>query len=448
NWAIDFAGYVNSFLNEFGIKSDLAKLTGRGKNAIKQVDENWFQSHSSQCEQLYKLNRHQEAQAAFENMLEQLEETPNYYRSVTLGWIGRCLAEQKQFESSADYFRQSLTELAQLEQSQKVRKEFGRMQTYLATVLKEMNDYSGAKGAYEAALNIMRETKDTRNEAAIQSQLGSLALLYGSPNEAEQRFRLALPLFKALNLPKSEADVWHKLGSLYQKHQQWQTATQAYLQAAQIREAQSDIVAAIETWYQLAQVNQAFGNLPETERWYRKVIEGSKSIRDWKKLSNGYRNVAELLLQTQPHRLGEALKFAEASLSIDKSLAPNESEIWKTYTLLAKIADLQNNSALAQNFRSLARQANVVNKQGELQQHQQLIDAVVQTMTKPELRTQLETMLQQRENKGWTKLVVAIRKILNGERNLDNLCDKECLDLTDAVIIQKILQDISTTFKV
>ncbi|MCK5524947.1 MAG: tetratricopeptide repeat protein [Thiomargarita sp.] len=449
NWAIDFAGYVNSFLNEFGIKSDLEKLTGQGNNAIKQVDENWFLGNSSQGEQLYRLNRIQEAQTVFENILEQLDdETPNYYHSVTLGWIGRCLAEQKQFESSADYFRQSLTELAQLEQSQKVRKELGRMQTYLATVLKEMNDYNGAKGAFEAALSIMRETKDARNEAAIQSQLGSLALLYGSPDEAEQRFRQAQPLFKALNMPKPEAEVLHKLGVAYQNRQQWQAAAQTYLQAAQIREAQSDIVAAIETWDKLAEVNQALGNFPETERWYLKVIEGSKSIRDWKKLSNGFRNVAELLQQTQPHRLGEALKFAEASLSIDKSLAPNESEILKTYTLLAKIADLQNNTAQAQNFRSLARQANVVNKEGELQQHQQLIDAVVQTMTKPELRTQLETMLQQRENKGWTKLVVAIRKILNGERNLDNLCDKECLDLTDAVIIQKILQDISTTFKV
>ncbi len=449
NWAIDFAGYVNSFLNEFGIKSDLEKLTGQGNNAIKQVDENWFLGNSSQGEQLYRLNRIQEAQTVFENILEQLDdETPNYHHSVTLGWLGRCLAEQKQFESSADYFRQSLTELAQLEQSQKVRKEFGRMQTYLATVLKEMNDYNGAKGAFEAALSIMRETKDARNEAAIQSQLGSLALLHGSPDEAEQRFLQAQPLFKALNMPKPEAEVWHKLGVAYQNRQQWQAAVQSYLQAAQIREAQSDIVAAIETLNKLAEVNQALGNFSETERWYLKVIEGSKSIRDWKKLSNGFRNVAELLQQTQPHRLGEALKFAEASLSIDKSLAPNESEILKTYALLAKIADLQNNTAQAQNFRSLARQANVVNKQGELQQHQQLIDAVVQTMTKPELRTQLETMLQQRESKGWTKLVIAIRKILNGERNLDNLCDKECLDLTDAVIIQKILQDISTTFKV
>ncbi len=449
NWAIDFAGYVNSFLNEFGIKSELEKLTGQSNNAIKQVDENWFVGNSSQGEQLYRLNRIQEAQTVFENILEQLDdETPNYHHSVTLGWIGRCLAEQKQFESAADYFQQSLTELAQLEQSQKVRKEFGRMQTYFATVLKEMNDYNGAKGAFEAALSIMRETKDSRNEAAIQSQLGSLALLHGSPDEAEQRFRQAQPLFKTLNMPKPEAEVWHKLGVAYQNRQQLQAAVQSYLQAAQIREAQSDIVAAIETWNKLAQVNQSLGNFPETERCYLKVIEGSKSIRDWKKLSNGFRNVAELLQQTQPHRLGEALKFAEASLSIDKSLAPNESDILKTYTLLAKIADLQNNTAQAQNFRSLARQANVVNKEGELQQHQQLIDAVVQTMTKPELRTQLETMLQQRDNKGWTKLVIAIRKILNGERNLDNLCDKECLDLTDAVIIQKILQDISTTFKV
>ena len=444
NWRMDFANYVNSFLNDFGIKSDLKKLTTKAKKTVPPGDfKNWFMSRSNQGEQLYAANRYQEAQAVFEEILEQLDETPSYHRCVTMGWLGRCLAEQGQFELSADYLRQTVSDLGQIESSQKVRLEMGRMQTYLATVLKEIKDYNGAREAYEIALAIVKEIQDTRNEAVIQSQLGTLGKLQGYPAEAEQRYHYALPLFKQLNDLKSEANVWHQLGDVYQERQQWEPAAQAYLQAANIREKQADLTGAIATWNQLAKVNRALGNLQEAERWYRKAIEGGKSKADWINVSEGFRNLAELL-QLQPQRLVEAFTLAEAALSIDKTLNPNEAEIWRTYTLLAKIAEQQNNTLQAQDFRSLARRSkiNTTGSQAELQQHQQLIEAVVQTVAQPKLRSQLDLMLQQREGKGWSSLVAAIRQILKGERDWDKLCDHECLDSTDAVIIQKILQEL------
>jgi len=444
SWAIEFAVSVHVFLHDFGIKSDLDQLVVN-KETVEQVgfSQEWLTNRSNQGEQLYAASHYQEAQAVFEEILERLDETPTYQRCVILGWLGRCLAEQGQFELSADYFRQTLTELGQLEYSQQVRQEVGRMQTYLATALKEIKDYSGAREAYQAALSIVREFKDTHSEAAIQSQLATLAMLQGFPDEAEQRFREALPLFRQLNDSQSEANVWQQLGDIYQNRQQWEAAAQAYLQAANFREKQGDLVGAILSWIQLAQINRALGNLQETERWYRKVIEGGKSAQDWISVSRGFRNLAELLY-TQPQRLGEALKLAEASLSIEKSLTPNEAETWKTYTLMAKIAELQKNAAQAKTYRSLARKykAEAHGTQDELQQHQQLIDAVVQTIANPKLKPQLETMLQQREGKGWAGLVIAIRRILKGERNWEKLCDKECLDLTDAMIVQKILQEI------
>lgn len=445
NWHKDFANYVQSFLNDFGIKSDLDNLTTQVKKTVPPGDfKNWFISRSDQGEQFYAANRYEEAQAVFEEILEQLDETPSYHRCITMGWLGRCLAEQGEFELSADYLRQTVSDLGQIESSQKVRLEMGRMQTYLATVLKEIKDYNGAREAYEIALSIVKEIQDTRNEAVIQSQLGTLGKLQGYPEEAEQRYHYALPLFRQLNDLKSEANVWHQLGAVYQDRQQWEPAAQAYLQAADIREKQADLTGAIASWVQLAQVNRALGNLPEAERWYRKAIEGGKSKADWLNVSKWFRDLAELLL-LQPQRLVEAFTLAEAGLSIDKTLNPSEAEIWKAYILLAKIAEQQNNTLQAQNFRSLARRAkvNTSDSHEELQQHQQLIEAVLQTVAQPKLRSQLDLMLQQREGKGWTSLVAAIRQILKGERDWDKLCDRECLDSTDAVIMQKILQELS-----
>jgi hypothetical protein len=77
-----------------------------------------------------------------------------------------------------------------------------------------------------------------------------------------------------------------------------------------------------------------------------------------------------------------------------------------------------------------------------LQQHQQFVEAVVATVAQPNLRGQLESMLQQREKKGWHKLASAIRRILDGERDCDNLCDSEGLDHMDYLIVHRIIQEL------
>jgi hypothetical protein len=79
-----------------------------------------------------------------------------------------------------------------------------------------------------------------------------------------------------------------------------------------------------------------------------------------------------------------------------------------------------------------------------LQTHASLILAVVQTIQNPELKPQLDMVLQQSAQNGWQDLVNAINKIVAGsrEQSLVNSLDEE-----DAVIVDSILrglQDPST----
>jgi len=112
------------------------------------------------------------------------------------------------------------------------------------------------------------------------------------------------------------------------------------------------------------------------------------------------------------------------------------------YSLLADIAEKRQDTQQAKHYRSLALQAKnkVAGGSTDLQQHQQFIDAMVQTIAQPKLRKQLDAMLQQRENKGWRKLTAASRRILEGERDWNKLYEQEALDTEDAMIVQEILQ--------
>jgi hypothetical protein len=73
------------------------------------------------------------------------------------------------------------------------------------------------------------------------------------------------------------------------------------------------------------------------------------------------------------------------------------------------------------------------------QTHASLILAVVQTIHNPELKPQLDQVLQQSEQNGWHNLVNAIKRIIEGNRDQALLND---LDDEDRVIVDSILRGL------
>jgi len=434
-WGSRFANQVKSFLVDFGLVAELDDVVAETQS------QDWFIARSEEAEQLYSTCDYHEAQAKFQEIIDQLENTNNADRCVALGWLGRCMAEQDDLEEALDCFKQGLEELEELESSPQVRQETGYMQSYLGAVLKETGDNSGAKQAYEAALPIIQEIGDTQTEAVIQDQLGSLETLQGNLPKAERYHRDALKRMQALNTLELEAQSLHNLATVYHKAKHWKAAAEVYQKAANLFEEQQDMISAAQNWAKFARMSQKAGNMTDAEKGYRKAIEKYKAVENWSKLSSAYRNLAKLLYHQQ--RLDEARKMAEAGLAIDKTLDPNVAEIWKIYQHLANIAEKQQDTIQAQSYRRLAQQAQLNSAEGEneLRQHQQFVEAVVATINQPKLRGQLESMLQQREKKGWSKLVATIRRILNGEKDCDSLCEN--LDFTDSVIVHNIMQQIA-----
>ncbi|MEE9351593.1 MAG: hypothetical protein V3U78_04985 [Thiotrichaceae bacterium] len=81
-------------------------------------------------------------------------------------------------------------------------------------------------------------------------------------------------------------------------------------------------------------------------------------------------------------------------------------------------------------------------QQQVIQTHSSLIRLVVHSLLQTELQPKLEDVLTISANNGWTTLVAAIRKIIAGERNRENLGGMNGLDEEDTVIINAILNGI------
>ncbi len=447
DWAKDFGNKVDSFLSDFGLITSgkqFAKATKIQIAELAEQSEDWFEKFSEQVKQLMTENNQQEAQEVLEGMLAYLPTDPSYEKCLTLGRLGNCAKLLNNSDQAIEKYQQQLIELQQLEASDQVNREIARAGTHLADILTHKGEYNSAKEAYTAALSIMQSLNDVDSIASIYAKLGTVQKLQGNFQESEQNFHQAYLMFKQIDKPQNEAAALNQLGMVYQQTSQWKAANQAYSQANKIFEQQDDLINTIATWQQLAHVNQMLGNLPAAENWYRQAIEGNKSLENWTEVSIGLTNLAELL-QDQLGRLEEAKQLAEAGLAIDKAHNPADVEIWKTYLILAKIADKQHNVKQADIYRNLAKKSKTgsLESTDNLEQHKKFIEAVVTTVKQPKLRKQLDSMLEQRKLKGWDKLVTAVQRFLDGEKDVEYIAQTEQLDTEDAMIVHNIARKTS-----
>ena len=452
--AAEFVAKVSKFLGNFGLKQDQQVLTDKLAQVVGEVgSRGWYLARSNQGEALYGAGGHVEAVAVFEEILAGLgaahDSEPSYERCTTLSRLGRCFRAQGQAGQAERHYRRGLAVAAQLEQSEGVKRQRGVLHTELADVLRAVGDFAGAKASYEAALEIDEELGDSRGAAVDQGQLGTLAMVQGELSEAATRHQAALQTFQQLGEPAAEATAWHQLGMVYQEARQWDEAERHYRESARIEEARGNLAAAAQTWNQLALVNKGAGRVAAAIAWYEKAIEGGKSAGDWLPTARALNNLANLLQSQQnaagqyPH-LDTARQHAEESLAIKQTLDPAAAEIWTTYYILAVIAEKQDDAAAARGYRQQSRQAKAAfaGTQYELRRHGPLIAAVVAAVSgNEEVKAQLLAEMGEPAQSGESKLVSAIRRILEGDQDEADIVDP--LDYDDSMIVMAIFEGIA-----
>lgn len=440
-FAVDFANNINRFLNTFGLHADKAALNLAAQQAGGDIgSESWYLTQSNQGEALYYAGQYAQAETLFQVLRRHLGPTPSHELCATLNRLGRCLNRQGK-AAAIDCYQQALVVAQSLDTSPSTQSLIGTLHADLADAFADSGDYAQAKAHYEQSLAIKKEIGDTRGVAVAQGQLGTLAMVQGDLHEAKQRYQSVLTLFASLNEPKMEATVWHQLGNVYQRAKAWQAAEHAYRESARIKEALGDTLSAASTWTNLAVLTDAQGNTDAAEQWYRKAIAVQQQGNP-KDLAMSLNNLADLL-QNQATRIEEARALAEQALAIRETLDAAGAEVWKTYNLLAEIADKQQHSAKASQYRQSSRDSYLrfAGMTTQMKRWGWLIAEVLNALSTQNVDEELTTDLQNLQQGEWTNLVNAIQHLLNGERKEAILL--EPLSYREAAIIHLILLGIA-----
>jgi tetratricopeptide (TPR) repeat protein len=441
-WAADFVVTVSRFLGAFGLSRDRAILAKRAQAVAPEPGSNdWYLTRSNLGEQFYGAGNFREAEAVFTDILAHIGSAPSHGRCVSLLWLGRCSERQGQASRAEAAHRQALAEAAQLAPTTDIHAVISRAHNELGDVFLRLGRYRDARIEYEASLADDRELGDDRNIAVVLAQLGALALAEDKLDEAEQRYRQALETFRGLGEPAQEAAAWHQLGRVYQNTRRLAEAEQAYRESARIEEKNGSRVGAALSWGQLARVLGLAGRPDDAEAWYVKAagalqVEGQAAFR-----SIALHNLASLLKE-RPGRLSDARAYAEQALAIDKTLDPAAAEIWKTYDILAQIAGEagDDNSARAYRREGRASYAAAPVAQEMLRHRGAMIKGITAMVINSSQHALLEEAMQGVEVRR-PKLVEVLRRILDGERDEDALC--EALDREDSLIIGAVLRGIA-----
>ena len=439
-YGVDFVNNINRFLYIFGLQHDRKILTEIIYKITNEMDlDKWIITQTNRGEQLFNVGKYSEAEIIFQEIYNNLNEDFTYERCVTLGWLGRCFNYQRKFQSSVSYYQQALTFTRSLKDTSQNKGLISMLFIGMADTLRDNGRYAQAEKLYEQALFIIKTIENIREEAVIQSQLGTLARLQCEFKKAVEYYKSSLDLFQRLDETTEQASCWLLLGITYDKSSQWKQAEEAYRKSAELSEIRGDLVNAAKAWNNLAGVFENQGNLSSAESWLRKAIK-IKRGGDQFDYANSLSNLANLLMNSN-FNLNEAQQLAEEALIICENMGTESTDIWKNYGLLAEIFDRQKNNK-AEQYRKLSRD-NYLHFSGmpnQMKSYKQIISIVLLVFAKPEYRVNLELIFKQLPNNS-KNLVKAIRKVLNGEHNESVLLQP--LNYSDAAIIHLILKGIA-----
>ena len=377
--------------------------------------------------------------ACFTALLEALGETPCYERALTLRDLGGCYGGVGRPDIAEAHYRRGIAVSEALQANELVLRHRAVLQTDLGDVLRMQGRYGEARAAYEASLAFVQAGSGSpRDEGVVLTQLGTLAMAEGNLNAAMRHYQEALALFRRLQEPAQEAILLHQLGIVYQQAQQLIQAEQHFREAAASYERLGDLAAAAGSWNALAVVCKSSGRPEAAEDWYCKAIAVHRDIPQ--ELATDLSNLANLL-RRQPARLAEARQLAEESLAIAQTLDPGAAQIWKTYAILAEIAEDEARPQEAADYRRLAREAKrqFPGTAQDVRRYTSLIAAVAfacggHEQARADAEGYIQQFLQAGEENA--EFAQALQRLLAGERDADALCERlsQTAPVLDAIL--------------
>jgi tetratricopeptide (TPR) repeat protein len=402
----------------------------------------------------------QSARARFQRLLTRIESgqaldlcSPGSFDHVsTLGELGRCLFDERNYSEAEPIFRRAVALTEVLIQHDPENRSVLLQQVSnldnLGHVLLSQGQYAEGKQAYEQASQMNERIGDLRGQALSRMHLGTIALAQRDYPEARIRYQQTLQAFHALGELEVEADVWHQLGIVAQREENWPEAERGFRESLSIREQLGDRVGAAKTCNHLGLVAQFTHRFAEAKGWYQRAVQLLSQQADPTSagcLCNLARcliqEVQAGLVQDRSLQIEEARGYTEQAHAIYQVL--RSPELWKTFSLLANIAEMQGRNEEAHVYRRQEKDAYASfagNRSQIDQQFGELFPRLAKALDDLEVRAQMEEHLSQAETNGW-HISGAIKRIWTGERDWQILVEN--LNNREALFVLRVLETLT-----
>jgi tetratricopeptide (TPR) repeat protein len=466
------------FLTYFGMLREREQWRKRLTKALAKRDDS-AEGTLNHAEYLHEIGQAQDERqrgnirAAFtrlSSLLARIQAQPvgtpcgpgSFAHCRVLDELGLCLRDTGQLAAAEARFREALDLLDRLLE-QTPDEEFllsGHATLFdeLGAVLMVQGRYVEAREAYDQAFKGYSAQQETRGAAATLEMLGMLAQEQGEYVEARSRFLQALEQFEDLGEPDGLAIVWYNLGSVALAAKDLAEAERCLRECLALNERMGNVAYAARCCNLLALVAERAGHPEEAEGWYQGTLVRIKQVEPGgithaiclSNLANLLVTEVEAetalksrLVEAEPalkSRLVEARRYIEECQRIE--VQPGVSaELWKTFNILARIAELEEDQEAAHDYRWREREsyASFAGNRAPIdQQHGSLIAAIAQAAQgDQEQRANVDVALPRLEQAGW-HIRAAVEHIWAGERDWSTLADE--LDLQDALLILRVLE--------
>ena len=482
--AIDMARNIERFLNLLGrwrerdamieeVDNAVEATGGFGEESLTKAE---FLHRSRRGEMLLDRGRAAESEQEFRALLERFEDGADYKstydRGTTLHRLGRSVRAQGRPGAAELEYRRALEMLGGMQEDDaKIRQQTSAIHTDLADAVRDQGRYAEAREEYEAAIEIDEKLGDERGAAVDRGQLGTLALAQRDYGEARRRYEEALQAFTKLGETRHRAIFLHQLGRVAEEEgkragdpdrrtELLEEAESRYRESLRLFEKIGDSAGAASNANQLAIVAENAGRPADAERWYGRAIELDRAAAATpSELAKHYSNLANILLnvhfvpdEKQPAEFdgrdlaAEAEEWAQKARGIMEDIDDPSVEIWQTYGILARIAEVREDRDAARVWRRKERRtyagfpghwANLGKQWGPIARD---FGRLVRGILPDERAEKLEAVLQQlSETEDWSNLVTALRRVREGARDADALAEELGLDPEDYLILTKVL---------
>jgi tetratricopeptide (TPR) repeat protein len=469
--ASDMAASLTRFLTAFGMLREREQwrerltraLAEQGASAVDTLTKTEYLNELGQAQDERQGGNVRAAFARLSSLLARIQTQPigtpvgpgSFVHCRILTELGRCLRQTDQPTAAEARFREALTLLkrwlAQAPDEHALLGLHANLFNELGVVLMLQGKYAQAREAYEQALKEFSVQQDLRNVVAVLQRLGLLAQQQGEYAKARAHLLQALEQFQTLREPAAQADTWYNLGLVALDTKDLAEAERCLRESLALYERLGNVAYAAECCNGLAGVAKRAERLAEAEGWYQGALERIERVEPGG-ISHAYSlsNLADLLAtevqagRAPKTRLAEARHYAEQVLRIEEQLGVS-SEQWKTFSILAQIAELEENQEGARGYRQRERESFAAfagNRAQMDRQYGSLIAAIAQAARGDmEQRAEVEAVLPQLEQAGW-HIRAAVERIWAGERDWSTLPDE--LDGKEALLILSVLETLDS----